>query len=78
METINLSYSELTNLMFKVSKEASRQTLQELGLLKKTLSRAEVEKMYGRAMFDKSKLYVKWQKKGKGKTSSVICYREDF
>lgn len=48
-------------------------------LTKKTIyTRSEVVKLYGTAMFEKSKDFVQWQKKGEGKTFLVICQRFDF
>jgi len=74
MTTITLSYSELDDMLFRASKMGAMQALQETGLLKSTLKRAEVEKLYGRRMYEKSLLFVRWQKKG----GSVICQRVDF
>ena len=74
----NLSYSQLIDMMSKVAVEATKQTLQQLGLLKPYYTRAEVETMCGTAMFQKSKKYVKWKKTGPGRTSSVTCDRLEF
>lgn len=73
-----LSHSELSNIISWTAKEASKQTIYELGLAKIIFTRAEVEKLYGAAIFRKSQDYVKWQKKGDGRTCTVLCLKEDF
>jgi len=78
MTDYTFSHNELSKLMCDFADMVVKKNLEELGLLKKIYTRAEVEKIYGRAMFEKSKMYVKWQKKGGGKTSPVICQRTDF
>ncbi len=74
MNTVTLTYNELNDMLFKASKMGAMIALQETGLVKTTLRRAEVEKLHGRRMYEKSLLFVRWQKKG----GSVICQRSDF
>lgn len=78
MKNIEFSHSELNQLIQHVTDVTVKKTLMELGLLKIIFTRAEVEKIYGRARFEESKTYVRWIKKGEGRTSSVICQRLEF
>lgn len=62
----------------KLIEDTVNATLEKLGMIKTTYTRAEVERLYGRRKFEKSLIYVKWVKKGKSKNSPVICQKEDF
>jgi hypothetical protein len=73
-ETVQLTGKQLRDY----SESIVKNTLRELHMLKKTYTQAEIVKMYGRAAYEKSLLYVKWQKKGPAKSSQVECLCDDF
>jgi hypothetical protein len=75
---MEISQSELRKLIADVSRETVILTLQQLGLLKTILTQSEVIKLYGRSAYEKSLMYVQWQKKGESKSSQVICQRNEF
>jgi len=54
-------------------------TLENLGLKKTIISRAEIIRLYGRNTFEKARNSpaIKWIKKG-GRTSSIFCNRSQF
>ena len=56
---------------------AVNRALEEAGCRKKIITRAEFIKLYGKGMFEHSKKYINWQKKGSGKTSTVYAAREE-
>lgn len=66
----NITQAEIA----KIVQQTTIETLKMVGLLKTIYKRSEVERLYGRSAFEKSKFYVKWQKKGK----SLICQRSEF
>ena len=75
---MEISYQDLTKLMVKVADQASEKTLQKAGLLKIIFTRSEVVRLYGIGIYRNSLPYVNWQKKGAGRTSSLICLRAEF
>jgi hypothetical protein len=75
---MELSYSELQDMLNRAAIGGAKQVLKEIGLMKSTYTRAEIERLYGRAIYRRSLMYVKWTKKGDFKTSPVICQRADF
>jgi hypothetical protein len=78
MDVIQMTRWEFGQLLDADRRETVKAVLQELGYMKKTITRARVIELYGNAIFEKSKAYVAWQKKGDGRTSSVICMLEEF
>jgi hypothetical protein len=75
---MEISQNELYSLLKKAAKAGAVEALKESNLLKKTITRAEVIALYGVTMFNNSIHYVKWQKKGAGKTSKVYADKNEF
>jgi len=75
---MELSYSEIQSMLNQAALNGAKQAIIELGLVKSTYTRAEIERLYGRSIFLSSRQYVKWTKKGDYKTSPVICQRVEF
>ncbi len=78
MSKITITHSELINLMYDVAKRAANEVLISTGQIKKTMTRSEAIRLYGRRTFEKSKKFVRWFKTGDKKNSQVVCKREDF
>ncbi len=79
MHNLDLTYEQLAKLIRQINKELLHEMLIEAGLVPEIITGPEVIKNYGVSVFEKSRKYVRWQKKGKaGKTSTWYCMRTDF
>jgi len=78
--TVNMEITafELHKLLQQAAYEGARKLAEELDIIKTTISRNEVIKLYGRTVYEHSISFVKWQKKGTGTNSPAMCNREEF
>jgi hypothetical protein len=67
-----LTIVEQRNIAIQVARETAQNMLMEMGLLSKTITRAQVVKTYSRRQFDNSVKYVTWIPKGKNLVADRI------
>jgi hypothetical protein len=65
---------EQRDLTIKIARETSQMMLMELGMLSKTITRAQVVRTYSRRDYDKSLRYIKWIPKGR----NLVADRVEF
>lgn len=78
---VTLSLDQFNNALIEAAKMGSRITLQEAGLLKNTITLAEVRKQHGPTLANTARMSaaINWKPYGKGgKTSGVYCSREEL
>jgi len=71
----------LSDLMLRSAQLGAKMALQEAGVIKNTITLAEIKKMHGESLARESRLSpkIKWLPIGKGGiTSGVFCSRTEF
>jgi hypothetical protein len=74
--TYSIEHTELTRLLEKASHLGAKRALEEAGVVKKTITLANVKKLYGEAAATKARMsaLIDWMPIGKGGTTSgVMC-----
>ncbi len=79
---VNISYHELANLVQRAADEATKRTIEELGLKKEIITMAEIKRLYGKDIArqcDSFKSGIQFYIRGKkGLGTARYCKRADF
>ena len=80
MNKIELSYSQISNLVRNAVDKGVTDALMRCDLISSIITYAEIKKLYGPKMANDARMsrYIKWFPKGTGTTSGAYCNRSEF